>query len=93
MQISLDTRIEFLHDVWDRFSNTDSYMPPSIIYNDWMELMRLSTIYDPENQKDSLLDKNTVERIYDKHATEPWKFGIMCIPFNSFANAIKELSK
>ena len=42
------TRIVYLtrsFDIWYEFSNTDDDLPASIIYNDWIELMRLSNIY------------------------------------------------
>lgn len=87
-------RIEFFHDVWLEFSNTDFSLPPSIIYNDWLELMRISNIYDPFDEADlSFLDKDQVMKIYNNHAGALWKFGVFALSFNDFAEACRDLGK
>ncbi len=57
MEYSQDLRIEFLQDVWVEFSNQDDDLTRTCIYSDFLELLRISFIYVPDNNVDTKITK------------------------------------
>ncbi len=64
-----DTRVEFYHDIFDYFSNTDDNLPPSVIYNDFVECMRLGGVCVPDDLESSYIEEDFLNKGYDKNAS------------------------
>jgi hypothetical protein len=65
---------------------------PSILYNDFIELMRLSGIYREENEVLSLFSLNELKNMYERHSSTPWMHGQLVMNFENYVETVKQLA-
>lgn len=52
-----------------------------MIYNDWIELLKLSTIITDDDE-DYYIEIEDAKAIYLKHAATDWKYGVKGLSLN-----------
>ncbi|KRX02161.1 hypothetical protein PPERSA_06356 [Pseudocohnilembus persalinus] len=86
-------RAEFYEDIWDYFSNKDDNFPRVLIYNDYLQFLRLAQIYDEVEDKQSIIPKKKLISYYDQFADTAWKYGIMVLSYQAYCDLIKKIAK
>lgn len=60
-------------EIFFYFSNTDEEMPPTIIYQDLIHMLRLCNLLDIEDLEESHINIEEARDLYKKHSSHPWK--------------------